>query len=216
MKPLVHSSHLAGHLAHRLAVPLLTVLLMAPDTVSANDSIYTDLDTDHCQTLSPEDEEGGGISLRCKGFKDYAVYYKEGDLRQSLFYGHLGQAYIDGAFESFGPFNYTSRRIEWRLGADGRPVATILRWFIENADPATGEPAPERKGQVLVISKVAGEDGIGCVAGYVDALANPDPNIAARQIADTQTEGFACGRDTAAFHGVRGPTAADPTGDLPE
>ncbi|MBP1858476.1 hypothetical protein [Rhizobium herbae] len=198
------------------SIAFLVLLSMTPTVVLANDSVYTDLDTDHCKTLSPEDEEGGGISLRCKGFKDYDVYFKEGDLRQSLFYGHLNTAYIDGAFESFGPFNYTGPKIEWRLGAGGKPVATILRWFISNVDPETGEPAPALKGQVLVVSKVAGEDGKGCVVGYVDALANPDPNAMARQIADTQAEGFVCGTDTADFTGVRGPRAADHTHSFPE
>jgi len=203
-------------ISHAGTIPLILLLAAAPSAARANDSTYTDFDTDHCKTLSPEDAEGGGISLQCKGLMDYAVYYKEGDLRQSILFGHVNQAYIDGVFESFGPFNHAGRKIEWRLGPDGKPVATILRWFIENADPATGEPAPKLKGQVLVVSKVAGEDGKGCVVGYVDALANPEPNTLARQIADTKTGGFICGKDKADFTGVRGLRAADPTRYFPE
>ncbi len=202
--------------SHTGTIPLILLLAMTPVAASANDSTYTDLDTDHCKTLSPEDSEGGGISLQCKGLPDYAVYFKEGDLRQSILYGPVSEAYIDGVFESFGPFNNAGRKIEWRLGADGKPVATILRWFIENIDPATGEPSPKVRGQVLVVSKVAGGDGQGCVVGYVDALANPEPNSLARQVADTEAETFACGRDTAAFHGKRGPTAAEPTRVFPD
>ncbi len=196
--------------------PLVLLLAAAPVAAHANDSTYTDLDTDHCKTLSEEDSEGGGISLQCKGFKDYPVYFKEGDLRQSILYGPASNASIEDIFESFEPFNHTARKIEWRLGPDGKPTATILRWFIENIDPATGEPSPKVQGQVLVVSKVAGQDGMGCVIGYVDALANPEPNVMARQIADTKAEGFACGTDSADFHGNRGSTAAEPTHVFPE
>ncbi|WP_349436200.1 hypothetical protein [Pararhizobium sp. A13] len=203
-------------ISHAGTIPLILLLAAAPSAARANDSTYTDLDTDHCKTLSPEDAEGGGISLQCKGLKDYAVYFKEGDLRQSILYGPAGEAYIDGVFESFEPFNHTARKIEWRLGPDGKPTATIIRWFVENIDPATGEPSPKVEGQVLVVSKVAGEDGMGCVVGYVDALANPEPNVLARQIADTKADGFLCGTDKADFTGVRGPKAADHTHSFPQ
>ena len=198
------------------AIPFLIPLPMAPGAALASDSAYTDLDTDHCKSLLPEDIEGGSISLRCKGFKDYAVYFKEGDLRQSILYGPVSGAYIDDVFESFEPFNTATRKIEWRLGADGKPVATILRWFLENIDPATYEPSPKLKGQVLVVSKVADDDGQGCVVGYVDALANPEPNLLARQVADTRAGAFVCGRDMAGYHGIRGPTAAEPTHVFPD
>jgi hypothetical protein len=198
------------------AIPLLIPLSMPAGPARANDSAYTDLDTDHCETLLPEDTEGGSISLRCNGFKGYAVYFKEGDLRQSILYGPAGDAYIDNVFESFEPFNHATRKIEWRLGANGKPVATILRWFLENIDPATGEPSPKVKGQVLVVSKVADENGQGCVAGYVDALANPEPNLLARQVADTRAGNFVCGRDQAGYHGRRGPAAAEPTHVFPD
>jgi hypothetical protein len=196
-------------------ISLILLLALAP-AARANDSTYTDLDTDHCKTLSQEDTEGGGISLQCKGLTGYAVYFNEGDLRQSILYGPASEAYIDGAFESFEPFNHIGRKIEWRLGPDGKPAATILRWFVENIDPATGEPSPKVEGQVLVVSKVAGQDGMGCIVGYVDALTNPEPNVLARQIADTKAAGFACGADKADFHGNRGPTAAEPTHVFPE
>lgn len=198
------------------AIPFLIPLCMVPGAALANDSTYTDLDTDHCKALLPEDTEGGSVSLRCKGYKDNAVYFKEGDLRQSILYGPANAAYVGDVFESFTPFNNTTGKIEWRLGKDGKPVATILRWLLDNIDPATGEPSPKVKGQVLVVSKVADDTGRGCVVGYVDALANPEPNVLARTIADTRTKDFACGQDEAAYHGIRGPTAAEPTHVFPD
>lgn len=198
------------------AIPFLMPFSMAAGPAHANDSAYTDLDTDHCKALLPEDTESGSVSLRCRGFKDYAVYFKEGDLRQSILYGFVSDTYVNDAFESFEPFNTATRKIEWRLGADGKPAATILRWFLDNIDPVTYEPSPKLKGQVLVVSKVADGSGQGCVVGYVDALANPEPNALAREIADTRTKDFVCGRDMAAYHGIRGPTAAEPTHVFPD
>ena len=52
------------------------------------------------------------------------------------------------------------------------------------------------------MSKV-GQPGIvdACVVGYVDALANPQANDLARQVADTMADGFACRVDVPDFHG---------------
>ena len=86
----------------------------------ANESAYTDRDLDACKTLS-EEEEGPSVTLQCAGYKDLSVTFKEGDLRQSQAYGPMSRAYIDGAFETFGPFNHTGAKIEWRLGAGETP-----------------------------------------------------------------------------------------------
>lgn len=201
---------------HVCILASIALMTAVPHTARANDSVYTDLDTDHCKTLSTADEPGGGIVLMCKGNTDYPVYYKEGDLRQAILYGKVNAAYIEGTFETFGAFNYTGGKIEWRLDKTGKPVAAIQRWFISNSGAMEPGPAPADTGQVLVISKVAGTDGMGCVVGYVDALSNPEPNLLARQVADTNAEGFICAADTAAFHGTRGPLATDPTHSFPQ
>ena len=109
-----------------------------------------------------------------------------------------------------GPFNQTNDTVEWRLSG-GRPFATILRWFIENSNPDTGAPDEAHRGQVLVVSRVAqpGEGG-ACVVGYVDALANPNANEMARNVADTLAADFTCMSDTPVYHGQRGPLAGDP------
>ena len=198
------------------AIPFLIPLSMAAGAALANNSVYTNLDTDHCRKLSAGDEPGGGIVLMCQGYADHPVYYKEGDLRQAILYGKVNAAYIEGTFETFGAFNYTGGKIEWRLDKTGKPVAAIQRWFISNSGAMEPGPAPADTGQVLVISKVAGTDGMGCVVGYVDALSNPEPNLLARQVADTNAEGFICAADTAAFHGTRGPLATDPTHSFPQ
>lgn len=195
-------------------VACLALALLSAGPVLANESVYTDLGRDTCKTIA--EEEGMYALMTCPGHADYPVRFKEADIRQSVSFGHLNQRYADDAFESFIPFNHAGTTVEWRIAKDGKAVATILRWFIENTD-ASGASVPALQGQVLVISKVAEkDDGKGCVAAYVDALANPDPNALARKIADEVAPTFRCGIDKPAYHGTRGDKAAEPNNQLPE
>lgn len=186
-----------------LAAPVAAVLSASP-AVGA-ESVYTDLLLEKCEVLvAPDPDEPGGdfMASLCPGLGDYKVLFKEGDLRQSLHYGHLAKAIVDHAFESFGQFNYMNPKIEWRVDETGRPYAAIQRIFVGEA---------ESQGQVLVVSRVGQPgDRNGCPAGYVDALANKDPNVLARNVADTIAAAFRCGKDTAEYHGTRGPKAGDP------
>ncbi len=193
----------------------LLVTIALPGAAAAAESAYTDLDTDRCQQLSAE--EGMGVTLKCKGLGALPVYFQEGDLRTSLFYGTVPQRYVDEGFESFSPMNTVGKKIEWRLDAAGQPQATILRWFLDNIDPATGSADPKRRGQLLVISRVATQkDGEGCMVGFVDALANTDANALAREVADDIAPGFACGTDVPTYHGTRGDKAGEPSRHLPD
>jgi len=176
-------------------------------------SEYTKLDLDNgCVWSIPESEEEaqmGGDAV-CTGFGSYPVYFAEGDLRQFVAFGHVADpmAYPGG----FAQFNRVNTTVEWRL-EDGRPFATILRWFIENMDQNTGATSEALTGQVLVISTVA-EAGTrrqnSCVVGYVDAKANANANVLARQVADGPGKNFRCGRDLPGFYGIRGPLAGAP------
>lgn len=206
---------------HGLTVLMVMAGLAAPaGLAAAAESSYTDLDLDRCQTLNQGDaDEPGGdfVSLKCKGFGKYPLYFDEGDLRQSLLYGFLDQRILDNTFQTFGAFNHVGKKVEWRLDGAGKPFATILRHFIENSDPETGAPSKALEGQVLVISRVGQpNDKRGCVVGYVDALANAKPNELARQVADTMAIDFRCGSDTAAFHGERGERTSEPSSNFPE
>jgi hypothetical protein len=196
---------------------ILFFLSAAPQAF-AGESVYTDVDLDHCKTLSEPgpDDPGDYVSLQCKGYKDFPLYFKEGDLRQSVHFGHLDQEIIDYASESFGAFNHIGKKVEWRLDANGEPYAAILRQFIENSNPDTGMPEKALQGQVLVISRVGRpDDKRGCVVGYIDALKNAEPNELARKVADEVAPGFACGKDRPAFHGERSASANDPSYNFP-
>lgn len=193
---------------------LFAGLFLAPCVSFANDSTYSDIDFDTCEKLQEDDL---GVFLKCNGLRDYPVHVKEGDLRQSVQFGPVSNLWLDDSFETFGPFNSTGTKIEWRLGRDGLPFATILRWFISNPDPDTGIPEKSSEGQVLVISRVAQPgDGASCVVGYVDALANASANTLARETADRLAPGFICGTDTPEYHGKRGERAGEPSRSLPE
>lgn len=143
------------------------------------------------------------MTLECAGYKDFAVYFKESDLRQSQTYGPIGKAWLDEAFESFGPFNHTSAKIEWRLYAGGAPFATIVRWFV--SDPEMTSDTDTRYGEILVVSTVAtAGNPTSCVVGYVDALENGGANALARTLADGKAASFTCGKDEPQWQGERG------------
>lgn len=187
---------------------------LATQPAFANSSVYTKLDTAQCVKLSSY--EAGG-RLKCPGYKSDPVYLLEDDARESLRYGPAAKDLIEESFESFSEFNHANDTIEWRLDDQGRPLAAIQRWFIDNADPATGAASPKLAGQVLVVSRVAGkQDGLTCVIGYADALANADANALARKMADEKAQDFACGRQQATWAGVRGSKSGTPSSSLPD
>lgn len=196
----------------RVAIMALAIAAL-PKTILANDSAYTDLDLDNCQTLA---EDPMGVSLKCKGYRGEPVYFKEGDLRQSVFYGRVDQELIDGGFESFSAFNHVNTKVEWRLGDDGKPFAAILRWFIDNPGPDGGSTR-ESRGEILVVSRVGTADyGGSCMVALVDAKANPDANALARQMADDTASDFTCGMQEPEWVGKRGDLVSDRTFSWPE
>ncbi|MXN63599.1 hypothetical protein GR183_01675 [Stappia sp. GBMRC 2046] len=151
------------------------------------------------------------VAKTCPGYGTYVVHFAEGDLRQSATFSHSGIGPRRDYWQSFSEWNSASDTIEWRL-ADGRPYATILRWFIDNVDPNTGSADESHRGQVLVISTVAEtEPEQGCVAGYVDARANRAANEIARRVADEIARTFDCERDEPRYHGERGPFSGTPS-----
>jgi hypothetical protein len=178
---------------------------LAAGTAAAAESAYQKLDFDRDCTEISADELGGSWS--CKGFGEYEILFAEGDLRQSVFYGEVGDWFAAGAFESFGAFNRAGEMIEWRLQR-GRPFATIRRWFLQPAED--GGAAGEL--QILVVSKV-GQPGEGeaCVVGYVDARATPKANEVARRVADREAADFACRIDEPRWHGAPEPEGASPS-----
>lgn len=187
-----------------VGLAMMLVLLAAP---ALAESVYTRIDVDACKVL---EQEGDSIRSVCAGWGGYPVEFSEGDLRQSLFFGHLGDWSKKAHFESFGPFNHMGGTVEWIV--EGKVAkAAIMRFFIENTNPDTGEIDDKSKGQVLVIHKVGQKgEGEACTVGYVDARANPNPNELARKVAADAVHDFACRFNEPQWHGVKGPLAGEP------
>ena len=171
------------------------------------ESVYTKIDVDKCKVL---EEEGDSIRAACQGWGGYPVEFAEGDLRQSLFFGYLGDWARKGHLESFGPFNHMGGTAEWIVEGNIAKAA-IMRFIIENPNPETGSPDKASQGQVLVIYKVGQKgEGEACTVGYVDARANPNPNELARKVAADEVKDFACRFNEPQWHGVKGPSAGEP------
>ena len=180
----------------------MILMFLLPMAAFANDSAYTKLNLDRDCTFYESNQQGG--SAQCAGYKQYPIFFSEGDLRQTVRFGFVDRQ--SDRWETFSQFNQVNVTVEWRLD-NGKPFATILRWFIEN-DGSTGS----KRGQVLVVSTVAGDhNSESCIAGYVDARANKDANVLARRVADEIAINFVCGSDLPRFHGIRGGTSGNPT-----
>lgn len=156
-------------------------------------SAYTDIDTDrNCSIFSANEDGGEFANFVCDGWRGYPVLIFSGDLRESVFYGFPPKNVQ--VWESFSAFNSTGPKVEWRIDTEGStstPFATIHRWFVSD-----DTDKPEKKTEVLVVSKVAqiGQQD-GCVVGLVRATGNAGANEAARKLADERARGFACGTD---------------------
>jgi hypothetical protein len=168
---------------------LALFLLLFPTSAFADyDSAYSDLDLENkslCKVVTPVepgDEAMSSPGFECKGYKDYAVSFAEGDLRSFVSFGKQPGDHC-AATQTFGGFNTVGKKIEWRL-KNGTPIATILRWTVAY-DPED----PTKKRSWLVVTKL--EDGNSCHMGYVEG-GYPQANEKARWLADTGAETFSC------------------------
>jgi len=174
-----------------------------PGGATGIESAYSKLDWQGgCRIVekAPADE-GNWVRLICSGYGNAPVLVDEGDDRVSLDYGAVAGP---GQWESFGAFNRVNETIEWRLDG-GRPFATIHRWFVDDGN------GDER--QVLVVSTVSEAGEPSCMAGFVDANANPSANLIARGLADMGARNFRCGIDRPSWVGTTSARTPRPTGD---
>ena len=170
------------------AVSLLLAQAAGAGTI---ESTYTPLDLDNCENVgAPEAPEDGAV-FRCKGLRGMDVRIAEGDLRMFVSYGP-GAEKQTAARETLPAFNTVGKTLEWRVD-DGEPFATIVR-FHWDSDGA--------KGSTLVVTKLGTTDA--CHVAYVQAAGNANANALAREIADGQARGFACGRDRPRTYGADG------------
>ena len=176
--------HRTEDFVSRRLFPILALLPLfaAPATAQQIESAYTDVDLNGCTVIHSDDF---GSRWACPGYKGMPVMIAEGDLRFFVSYG-FGAPEEKAAGQTLPPFNTLGPRIEWRLSnAEGawKPFATILRYHVERE-------AGEDEGEVLVVTRLA--PGATCHVAYVDARANADANILAREAADELARDFDC------------------------
>ena len=168
-------------------------------------SLYSDLDLKQCRQLALFEDEGDGGEWSCPGIKDYDVRVWEGDLRSYVGFGKGAPAHCV-SMQTFGAFNSLGPRVEWRM-KDGKPFATILRWFTE-----TNTDGKSQKQNWLVVTRLGDKDA--CHIAYVDTK-YADANEVARQRADERTAGFDCAKDAPEIFSSRGGTATDYATGMP-
>lgn len=147
------------------------------------DSAYTKIRLEACAQIETASEEGTfGGAWECPGYQGQAVYVAEGDLRMFVSFGPFA-ADEPAAGQTLPNFNTVNETLEWRLDG-GTPVATILRWFPSLDDGAS-------TGSVLIVTQLKPGGGT-CQIARVDAQANSNANVMARQAADTLAGTFDC------------------------
>jgi hypothetical protein len=132
------------------------------------------------------------------------VRVSAGDQRAYISYGKKA---VDepAAGQTFPGFNSVDKiKIEWRVekGPQGKPqpFASIVRWHIK----LDQDNKPSR-GRVLVVTRLG--DQI-CHVGYVDALANQNANVLARELADRHARAFDCEKGKRIILGRQGDSVA--------
>ncbi|MGE0005197.1 MAG: hypothetical protein AB7S92_06360 [Parvibaculaceae bacterium] len=189
----------------RLVLPIGLALAPLPAAAAEITSLYSDLDLKTCEKLALFEDEGEGAEWSCPGIAGYDVRVWEGDLRSYVGFGREAPAQC-ASMQTFGAFNSLGPRVEWRL-RNGKPFATILRWFTE----AAGEGRPVKQNW-LVVTKLDGRDA--CHIAYVDTR-YADANAVARQRADETAAGFDCARDMPQIFSSLGGVATDYASGMP-
>lgn len=173
----------------RRFLPLtLLILLLVPQAQAQNSSVFTELDLDACETLSPvprdsSDEaaedamDDAGWSGKCPGYGAIPIFASEGDLRFDIDAGVR-----NGRFETPWFFNLPHTTVEWRLDAQAQPFALIHRFWSDGL---------ENRRSMLGVSKIGRPGEPGCMVALI-AGDVPDANARATALADAIVDRIQC------------------------
>lgn len=176
--------------ALHLCIAAAAVLSPCPAAANPLKSLYTTVELKACKAIQ-KSKDGSG-AWRCEGLPGYPVYVADGDLRQFVSLGPRAEK-RRAATQTLGPFNSIFERgseratIEWRFVRRSEkeiPFAAIVRFHTFNEG---------RRGDVLVVFKI--DERETCHVAYIDALANRDAIVLARQVADDKARAFDCRRE---------------------
>lgn len=164
-------------------------------------SDYTPLNLDKCERVaqSANDEEGPGwVHWRCDGLtEDWPVHVYGGDPGYLVSYGENADNETARA-QTVGHFNRLHTTLEWvmekkdKQGRGTKPIATILRYFVEIGEMVRKDGGVPPKGDypILVVTQL--KPGAVCHVAYVDAHANKLANLEARKAAYRLAGDFDC------------------------
>ena len=172
------------------AVVGIALVSTAAGAPPAATSRYVKFDLGKCPVI--EKQEEGAVSVwHCKDAGGFEFFIVEDDLRFSIGYGPGGRDHR--AFrQSLAPFNTINNTMELRQRAGATaPHASILRYYTEGTiDNETG--LLRARGEILVVTKIDGAKA--CHLARIDAVANPDANRLAQEMADSGDD-FDCAKD---------------------
>lgn len=190
---------MAGSLAALFCAGEVSISAARAQTFSSS---YTSTAPRDCRVRSAGNGVDDSTIRVCPGKAGLVVLVSEDDLREIVSVGRDRKAAASepAAQLWFGPFNFTTTKVEWRA-RDGRPFAIIQRWHLDdNSDEdKSGRPTPK---PMLVVTRLP--PGPVCHVAYVDAQANPNANELARKAADEIARDFKCGKDEVKVIGASG------------
>lgn len=165
-----------------VTIAVLLALIVAPAAAqTALVSAYTDVDPEQCEVV---DTDIISAMFACEGLGGVPVTIIESDLRMTVSYGEnpMDEPSIR---QGFAPFNRLGAKMEWLSPAatPDKPVATILRWYLQRGE------GPDES-QILVVTQLV--PGATCQVAWIDATANKDANVLARQAATELAGDFDC------------------------
>lgn len=184
-------------------LPAIVLLAVAAGPAAAADAAFTDLDIKACivtDRAPPDGDETGkpeAYAWRCRGYGSWNVFVAEGDLRAAVAFGQ-GRRF-DGDYQFFPKFSTTGPKVEWRGPRRGDrivPEAAIVRfrWEVDG-----------KKGSVLGVARLGRDMTDTCFFAYVDAVANPDANALAAEVADRDAADAQCSGEAPRWVGKVGP-----------
>lgn len=154
-------------------VAALVSALSAPPA-SATDSVYTDISGRDCKEIV-YDEEMATSQMRCPGVAGFSLDVHDSDNRMTIdVLTPDGKSHPLDYWRVITPFFCTlGDKAEWRLNAQGRPIALIVR--VNASDPEV----ETRTTSYLAVAKITPEKI--CVTARIapSAKANEEARIAA-------------------------------------
>ncbi len=165
-----------------LAIVLTLAIVPGAEAVQQSKSRYSTIELSKCRRAGPG-------AFQCDGLPGYPLYVATRDLHTFLGVGPQGESHR-AARQTLGVantlFDGRSPRsaVEWRFVIRDKkivPYATIVRYFTTSG---------EGRGEVVVVTRVA--DRESCQVARIDALANGNAMVLARDIADRQARNFNC------------------------